>query len=286
MNSDKLELSASESFELKNSEQDINLNLSNATTITTGSVKGKVYDTTLLTGNVVSGATVKVFKSDGTPYNHTVTNGDGSYTIGSLPLGVYLISAVKDGYILSVGLTLPISTIIPVTMNLVITPNAKMSKNVIYGKIKDFNTGAYLVGAEILLYQGTNENGNLKATTTSIKDGEFIIENIDNGTYTLSYEKDGYNSEEVSNVELSDKQKFNGDMSLKSSVGNIGSTVSGQVKTISGIVVPNAFVGLYRINGINEILTANTYTNTNGRYMFGSVTNGTYIVKSKKSEII
>lgn len=282
MNSDKLDLSASEAFDLKNSEQDISLNLATATAITTGSVKGKVYDSTLTTGNIVDGATVKVFKTDGTPYAHTLSSEDGNYTIRNLPLGVYLISAVKEGYIMSVGLTLPVTSIVPITVNLVITTDTKISKNIIYGKIKNFNTGSYLVGVKILLYQGNV----LKATTTSIKDGEYIIENIDNGTYTISYEKDGYNTIEVPNVDLKDKQKFNSDISLKSSVGNIGSTVSGQIKTSTGVAVVSAFVGLYNVDEDNEYLIANTYTNGNGRYMFGNVSNGTYVIKSKKSEIV
>ena len=82
MNQDKLKLFASTTFDLvKEQEQNLNLNLENAVLPTTGSVTGKVYNTTLLTGTVVPGATVKVFTDDGTPFMHTITKDDGTFTI-------------------------------------------------------------------------------------------------------------------------------------------------------------------------------------------------------------
>ena len=118
MNNDVLKLNVSSNFSLNNNnEADININLTNPPVSTTGSVNGVVYDTTLLTGNVVSGATVKVFKTDGTPFAHTVTAEDGSYTISDLPMGIYTIAAVKDGNYLSVDVPLTISNIIPVAIS-------------------------------------------------------------------------------------------------------------------------------------------------------------------------
>ena len=105
MNDDILKLNVSNNFVLaNNNEADINLNLTPPTTSTTGSVNGTVYDTTLLTGNVVPGATVKVFKTDGTPFVHTITDENGNYTINDLPFGVYTIAAVKDGKYLSINI--------------------------------------------------------------------------------------------------------------------------------------------------------------------------------------
>ena len=102
MNNDTLELKVSNTFTLaNNNEADINLNLSLPPISTTGSVSGTIYDTTLLTGQVVAGATVKVFK-DGTPYAHTVSATDGTYTISDLPMGIYTIAAVKDGNFIAV----------------------------------------------------------------------------------------------------------------------------------------------------------------------------------------
>jgi 5-hydroxyisourate hydrolase-like protein (transthyretin family) len=267
MNSDELELIFSSSFDLENSEKDVNLSLDTNNISTTGSVTGTVRDTG---GNLVSGATVKVFQLDGTPLAHTVTGSDGTYTIGNLPMGIYLLSTVKDGYVMSV------------TMNLALTEITNASNNVIYGIVKDNITGKAIEGVRVVLSQTVDGEVQVVDTCSSISDGEYLLDNIVSGTYNLSYEKDGYISKEVKDIILTTNQKLKSDMILVSSIGSIGSTVSGQIKTAAGAIVANAFVGLYKVTDDTEELVATTYTNESGRYMFGNVANGTYVVKAKK----
>ena len=71
--------------------------------------------------------------------------------------------------------------------------------------------------------------------------------------------------------------------SLTSTIRTINSTVSGIVKNELGIAVANAYVGLYKIEDSQEKLVAVTYTNIDGKYMFGNVLEGQYVVKSKLS---
>lgn len=131
-----LQLNVSEQFILNNNEENINLNLNPNFVNNTGSVYGTVYDTTLL-GTPVIQATVKVFTSDGIPYQHTLTDVNGNYTIDNLPTGVYTIVAVKDGYILSEDIPLVITNTIPVKIDLVVLSNEIINNNILYGILRE-----------------------------------------------------------------------------------------------------------------------------------------------------
>lgn len=287
MNQDKLKLFTSTSFDLTGEqEQNMDLNLETAALPTTGSVTGTVYDTTLLTGTVVPGATVKVFNSDGTPFMHTISQADGSYTISDLPLGTYTISAVKDGNYLSVDVPLIISSTSPVTINLAILPNTLTNNNIIYGKILNFEDNTVINDADVILYKMVDNVPVLYAKTKSISDGEYIIDNIEDGLYQISVQKTGYQTNELNNITLENGVKLNSNITLVNNLGPINSTVSGFIKDELGNNVQNALVALYKIDNDKEVLVATTYTNTLGKYMFGSVVAGNYMVKAKLTEIV
>lgn len=287
MNNDKFKLNASTSFTLSNNnEADINLNLTTPTITTTGSVSGTIYDTTLLTGKVVPGATVKVFTSDGKPYAHTISGADGKYTISDLPMGIYKIAAVKDGNYLSSALPLTISNVASVIINLALINNNNATKNVVYGIVNNAETKLPLDNVNVSLYKVVDGARTLISTTTSIADGEYTLDQIDDGNYTLSFSKAGYQTSEVNNIILTGGTKFDASTSLTSTVGAINSTVSGVIKNELGLTVANAYVGLYKIVNGTETLVAVTYTNAEGKYMFGNVLAGEYIVKSKLSETL
>lgn len=262
------------------------MNLATPTINSLGSVSGTVYDTTLLTGEVVEGATVKVFLSDGTPYAHTVTGKDGKYTISDLPIGIYTISAVKDGSYLSVAVPLTISSTLPVSINLVLVNNTEGTKNIIYGIVDDSLNALPIDNVNVSLYKVVDEEKILAATTTTIADGEYTLDKIEEGTYTIMFDKSGYQTAEITNIVLTKATKFNANMTLTSIVGNINSTVSGIIKTETGVIVPNAYVGLYKITEKGEELVAVTYTNKEGKYMFGNVLEGEYVVKAKLAEAV
>lgn len=287
MNNDTLKLNVSNSFTLaNNNEADINLNLTTPSITINGSVTGTVYDTTLLTGNVVPEATVKVFTADGTPYAHTITDNNGKYTISDLPMGIYNIAAVKDGNYLSTEIPLTISNTLPVTINLALINNANALKNVIYGIVKDNVTNLPIDNVNISLYKIVDTDKTLVASTTSIADGEYTLDLVDDGTYELVFDKTGYQTSQVGNIILAGGTKFDASITLTSIIGTINSTVSGVVKNEFGIAVANAFVGLYKITDEGETLVAVTYTNANGKYMFGNVLEGQYVVKSKLSQTL
>ena len=62
-------------------------------------------------------------------------------------------------------------------------------------------------------------------------------------------------------------------------------TVSGIIRNNAGQAVAGCFVSLYEVTLVDgvrqEKLIAVTKTNTAGKYLFGSVTGGEYLVKAK-----
>lgn len=63
-------------------------------------------------------------------------------------------------------------------------------------------------------------------------------------------------------------------------------TVSGIIRDDTNKVVAGCFVGLYKVTTLadgtkREVLIATTKTNLAGKYMFGEVGSGEYIVKAK-----
>ena len=231
------------------------------------------------------GATVKVFTDDGTPFMHTITKDDGTFTINDLPLGTYTITAVKDGNYLSVDQPLIISNVIPVTINLAITPTI-ISNNVIYGKILNFEDNTVINDADVILYKVVDNVPVLYAKTKSISDGEYIIDNIEDGLYQISVQKTGYQTNELNNITLEKGVKLNSNITLVNNLGPINSTVSGFIKDDLGNNVKNALVALYKIDDNKKVLVATTYTNSIGKYMFGNVVEGKYMVKAKLTETV
>ena len=195
---------------------------------------------------------------------------------------MYLIAATKDEYILSEDLPLTITNTIPVNVDLAIVPNKEINKNIIYGILTDNITKLTLEGVEVQLYKEVEGVQTLVTSTTSISDGEYILDNIDDGEYKISYVKTGYQLLEM-NITLAGGIKFLANQTLNSTVGQINNTVSGVIKDNLGNLVKNALVALYEIVDGKEILVATTYTNSIGKYMFGNIKDGEYLVKSKFS---
>ncbi len=273
-------MNVSEQFVLSNNEENIDFTLQSTEQYFNENVTGIVFENNIESEIPVEGATVKVFTSDGIPYSHTLTDATGKYTIGNLPVGIYLISATKNGYNLCEDIPISITNTIPLNINLAIVPNSNINKNIIYGKIIDNSTKLSLGGVNVLLYKYVDGTATLINSSTSISDGEYILDNIEDGDYQVSFVKNGYQSINI-NVSLANGIKLLADESMVSIIGNINNTVSGIIRDNLGNVVSNALVDLYKIENNKEILVATTYTNSIGKYMFGNVIDGNYLVKSK-----
>lgn len=236
--------------------------------------------------NPIPNATVKVFDSNGMPYKHTLTDENGNYTISELPAGTYSVGAVKDGYRLSntQGVTLNNSDTIKI--DLVCIADETLNLGAIAGILHLNNsdgTKSPLGGVKITLNDTVNT---AIATTYTADDGEFAFYDVADGVYNLIATAEGYTADSVIAATITNGSISNVDMTMTVDSRTYSGTVSGIIRDDTNKVVSNCFVGLYKVTTLadgtkREVLVATTKTNQAGKYMFGEVGGGEYIVKAK-----
>lgn len=276
---DLLQLQYSQNFPISGmQEADINLVLPPVPPAS-ATVFGAVTDGT----TPIADATVKLFDSQGVPYQHTITDAAGTYTLSNIPAGTYTVASVKDGYLLSTGTGVVLSSGDSTQINLVCTPDVSLSLGAIAGTLQ---TLVNLVqtpvsGAKITLLNGSGE---VVATTYSVDDGEFAFYDLADGVYTLVASAAGYFTTAPTTVTILNGSIGNVSLNMTVDSRTYNGTVSGIIRDQYGNVVAGCFVGLFQIVDGREMLIATTKTNTEGKYLFGGVTNGQYLVKAKLNQ--
>ena len=152
---DLLSLQYSQSFEIQGlQDANIDLELPPASQ-SAATVYGTVTDGT----NPIADATVKLFDSAGLPYQHTMTDDAGAFSISGIPAGTYSLGAVKDGYRLSDTIGVTLAATDTTQINLVCTADATLSLGAIAGVLTVMNAEGIrtpLAGAKITLKDSTN----------------------------------------------------------------------------------------------------------------------------------
>lgn len=279
---DLLSLQYSENFQIEGlQEANVDLQLPPAA-ITLATVTGVVTDGT----DPIADATVKLFDSAGMPYKHTLTDGTGSFTITGIPAGTYSLAAVKDGYRLSDAAGVTLTSGLTAEINLTCTADITLSLGAIAGVLTVANPlgGAPvpLAGAKITLQ---TVDGTTVAATYTAADGEFAFYDLADGVYMLISAADGYVATSTMTAVISKGSIANINMSMTVDSRTYNGTVSGIIRNNAGQAVAGCFVGLYEVTLVDgvrqEKLIAVTKTNTAGKYLFGGVTGGEYLVKAK-----
>lgn len=279
---DILSLSYSPSFEVQGmQEADINLSLPPAS-VSTATVYGTVTDGTAPLPN----ATVKLFDSLGVPYQHTMTDASGAYTLNNIPAGTYSIAAVADGYLMSPSAGVILTDGITVEVPLVCAVDATLSLGAVAGVVSA--TGATgpvpLAGAKLTLMDA---QGVVLASTYSADDGEFVFYDLADGIYRLMASAEGYVTTGAMIITVTGGSLSNVTVTMATDACTYSGTVSGVVRNALGSAVAGCFVGLYQVTkdtqtgATTEKLVAVTKTNAEGKYLFGGVSGGQYLVKAK-----
>lgn len=279
---DLLNLNYSQSFDIQGmQEADINLSLSPAVPAA-ATVYGTVTDGT----NPLPNATVKLFDSQGVPYRHVLTDTEGAYAFTNVPAGTYTVAAACAGHLMSPGAGLTLTGGDSLQVPLVCAPETTLSLGAIAGLVT--STGlegiSPVAGATITLRDLT---GAAVASTTSADDGEFVFYDVADGVYSLLATADGYLVTAPIAVTITRGSIANVAVTMVLDSRTYSGTVSGIIRGSNGAPVSGCFVGLYAVTGEGaarvERLIAATKTNAEGKYLFGGVTGGTYIVKAKQS---
>lgn len=281
MKQDVLSLQYSSSFGIKGiQEANVDLELSSAP-VTAATVYGTVTDGT----NPIPDATVKLFDSSGMPYKHTHTDANGIYSITDVPAGTYSVAAVAEGYRLSdsAGVTLTTGNTMQIDLNCTIDETLNL------GAIAGVLTVNNNLGSPVRLGGGKitlkNADGETVAATYTSEDGEFAFYDVEDGEYTLISSADGYLPSSSMKAIITNGSIVNILMSMVEDSRMYNGTVSGIIRNSTGQAVAGCFVGLYEIitegENTRENLIAVTKTNIAGKYLFGNVIGGNYIVKAK-----
>lgn len=276
---DLLQLQYSQNFPISGmQEADINLTLPPVPTAT-ATVFGTVTDG----ADPIPDATVKLFDSLGAPYQHTVTDENGAYTLEGIPAGTYTVASVKDGYLLSDGAGVVLSSGDTTQVNLVCTQDASLALGTIAGVVQTLVNLVQtpLSGAKISLLNAASE---VVATTYSVDDGEFAFYDLADGAYTLIASAAGYITTAPMAVTILDGSIANVVLSMTVDSRTYNGTVSGIIRDQNGNAVAGCFVGLFQVAAGQKLLIATTKTNTDGKYLFGGVTSGEYLVKAKMNQ--
>lgn len=276
---DLLQLQYSQNFPISGMQEvDINLTLPPVPTAT-ATVFGTVTDG----ADPIPDATVKLFDSLGAPYQHTVTDENGAYTLEGIPTGTYTVAGVKDGYLLSDGAGVVLSSGDTTQVNLVCTQDASLALGTIAGVVQTLVNLVQtpLSGAKISLLNAASE---VVATTYSVDDGEFAFYDLADGAYTLIASAAGYITTAPMAVTILDGSIANVVLSMTVDSRTYNGTVSGIIRDQNGNAVAGCFVGLFQVAAGQELLIATTKTNTDGKYLFGGVTSGEYLVKAKMNQ--
>ena len=130
-----------------------------------------------------------------------------------------------------------------------------------------------------------NAAGTAVASTYTADDGEFAFYDLADDIYTLTSLADGYLSADEMIAAVQGGSIVNLTMQAAVDQRTYNGTVSGVIRDTAGQTVSGCFVGLYRretVGGIaKETLVAVTKTNAAGKYLFGNVTGGEYMVTAK-----
>lgn len=276
---DKYLLNFSDEIALENLEefhQDLELDV--IVNDQTGSISGVV---TNIEGETIVDATVKLFDLNYNPIKHTMTNEAGEYLISDIPVGDYLVYSVKDGYLLSDKKACRVEDREIVLTDIILTEDTSYDLGSIYGIV--YSSEGEIIPSAKMTLRINNDEKTFVTETISASDGEYVFANIEAGSYQITATSEDYALIDPITLTLTNESKVEQNLYL---------TILNDKKegTINGIVtdrnsktpIPNAFVGLYRVDSTGkEILINTTRTDFEGKYFFGTVKEGKYVVKSK-----
>ncbi len=257
-----------------------------------------------LTGNVANGACVTVYSVGGSKIDSDTANGSGVFVITGLDPQNYemRISDCTDGQPRwktewwqdasgrDNAELVDLSTGGPAGgFNPVVTPIGDIK-----GKVTKQSGGGSLSGVKVRAYQGQDVVKSIKTSGN----GKYKLDNIQAGTYDISFTKSGYTTEWYKGVTVrasatdvtvsrgAIKSKINASMQKKNdddggggSGGGKGS-IAGTVTGITGSAASGAKVQVYKAASGNSAgsLVKSTTTSSSGTYKVSGLDDGTYLV--------
>lgn len=211
-----------------------------------GSVTGVI--TNAQTGSPLSGATVTALQG-ATQIASTTSGANGSYTLPSLPVGTYTISAVGTNFQTA-------QTVVIVIPNASTTVNLSLQPipGIVSGFITDATTTNPISGASVSVLQ----NGIVIGSSLSLANGSYTISGLVPGSYTLVVSATNYQGASQP-VTVSSNATTTASVALQASPGGISGFV---LTAITSVPISGATVDV--LSG--STVLASTTTAANGSY--------------------
>jgi len=275
---DQYNLKRSEQIPLLGTEEKTaNLQL----TLSTASASGVLTGTVTSGGQPLPGAALKVFDTNNVPFAHTITGPLGQYTISEVAAGSYRVTAAKAGYLTPDVVSVSILANRPTTLNIVLLPDPDASLNTLFGKVNQSAPLEPIENAIVNIYSVSEDVRTLVSTTFTNSSGQYLAPYLANGDYVVVANKEGYFQTESATQTLTNAEITPLDLFLISNPATNTGTISGLITSQTTLLpIANATVALYQIVGTIETIIQITKTNNGGRYLFGDVAEGQYVVKS------
>jgi len=234
-------------------------------------IMGNVSDKT--TGKPIEGACIKVCDEDFQPISYTFTDVDGNFSLQTKLSPNIRVIAAKRGYQTFSSESMPSVYLEKKALNveLAASPNGGI---IFYGNIKDAAQKP-IGGVKITIFKSYSLNP--YDFTFSNDDGLFLFDNIEPGSYRISFQSQTYN-EKVINVEVGKDQSVIALETIYLKRKNMKGTLYGIVTNKEGQPVDNALVVLCNANNVPIQVT---HTNEHGVYLFSRLDPGTYYILAK-----
>ncbi|WP_342045359.1 carboxypeptidase regulatory-like domain-containing protein, partial [Bacillus sp. OTU530] len=223
-------------------------------------VQGTVTDSG---GSPLSGVLVEALNETGIVIASTTTNGSGQYMLNNLAPGTYRVRISTPQFITQIiGTTLTAGE--TATINVALSPNP----GALTGTVRDAGNGAPLANASIRII---NSHGIAVAQTTTNGAGNYFIDSLAPGSYSVSFSVGGYGSQILGAIIRSDATT-----TVDANLSRLVGTLSGTVTNVNGIPISGAVIQVFQ----NNILIASALTDVNGSYTINNLIPGTYSVSS------
>ncbi|MED1796757.1 carboxypeptidase regulatory-like domain-containing protein [Brevibacillus nitrificans] len=229
---------------------------------TPASIAGTVVDSGL---TPISTATVRVLDANETTLGFGYTDAAGSYSIGNLPAGAFTVVATSPGYAsASVGVQLALGEA-KTGLDFVLAPNS----GGISGHISNAaSPGSSIVGASILVRSVSN--GNVAASANSDSNGNYVLESLTPGAYTVVVSAPGFAAQSIGvNVVSGDTTDASG------ALLPLPGKITGVVINSLGNPVTGSNINVKLLDS-NQVVLQSLLASENGVFAFENVSSGAY----------
>ncbi|MPQ43203.1 carboxypeptidase regulatory-like domain-containing protein [Clostridium tarantellae] len=288
--SDKYSLGKSSTLTISEKGEEIELNVAlerntKSSDFNIGaSISGKVQSTENLP---LENAVVKLMDENLKALTHTITDSEGNYLLSNIPKSnLYILAAIYTGKLINETEPFSLPLVESKTIDFILQDDPNSKLGAISGTLTTIDFSQPIFGSVISLYNLVNSKLNLVSITYTDSSGSFIFSELTPGEYTITTSALGYMPSK-SDITITSNKISILNISLSNDSTSSSSIISGVILDSNNKFIPNADVILYSIDLQNNLTPiAFTTANSHGIYSFINVPKGTFLVKSKQSQLI